>query len=131
VKKLAVPTIVCAVLAIVGMYVAGPGGSYAAIYGAIDSMRIGVLWISMVLAVIVAAASLKAPHAWQSYTALGVFALSAFKIRVWTLLGALSSLTLGSKLLALSVTGGLICTLLAVITASGTASGTASRPATS
>ena len=117
-KKLAIPIIACALLAIVGMYMSGPSGSYAAVYGVIDSMRIGILWISMVLAVVPAAASMKAPHAWQSYTALGVFALSAFKIRVWTLLGELSTLTLGPKVLALSVTGGLICTLLAVITAS-------------
>lgn len=119
-KKLALPIIACAVLAIVGMYMSGPSGSYAAIYGVIDSMRIGILWISMVLAVIVAAASMKAPHAWQSYTALGVFALSAFKIRVWTLLAELSSLSLGPKILALSVTGGLICTLLAVISTART-----------
>ncbi|CAN5897900.1 hypothetical protein BH11MYX2_BH11MYX2_06290 [soil metagenome] len=125
-KKLAVPTIVCALLALVGMYVAGPSGSYAAIYGVIDSVRIGVLWISMVLAVIVAAASMKAPHAWQSYTALGVFALSAFKIRVWSLLGSLPTLAIGPKVLALAITGGLICTLLAVIPGSG-----ASRSATS
>lgn len=116
-KKLAQPILVFALLGLASLFVPGPHGTLFGIYAEFDTPRLVLLLFAFTGAAIVAGLALRRVRPWHGYTALGWFALAMVKSRVWMLLRDFGDASIGAKLLAIAITGGVIFTLLATVVA--------------
>jgi hypothetical protein len=112
VKILKLGVVICGVLGIVGMAMAGIPPMMEA-----DKMSTIVMLAAYALPIIMGAIAFVRPpfQAWQAGVSLAGFALAAYKLQIWEAVGKFGGLPTGFKLMTFGAGIGVILTIVAVM----------------